>query len=205
MAYDWVLKVVLFIMEDIGKDALERNFLTVLFKNDQRMSIGVDFYAKDVEIERYRIRLHLWILPIEEEYRFLTVWRNYMIGSDGIILIYDINNAKSLNWLSKWIQVIKSEIKYDIPILLVGNKLDLEENREVSQEQVDKFKGDYNISSSMEISLKTGENVEEMFRKLVRMDLKKGEETKELKIEKKYGKKKRKEKKKRRKLSRKII
>jgi GTPase SAR1 family protein len=57
----------------------------------------------------------------------------------------------------------------EFPILLVGNKLDLEENREVSKERVEKVKEDNNISESMEISLETGENVELMFKKLAEM------------------------------------
>jgi len=68
--------------------------------------------------------------------------------------------------------LIKNNLDYDPPILLVGNKLDLEENREVSKEQVEKFKEKHDISSSMEISLKTGENVEEMFMDITRIILK---------------------------------
>ena len=166
----FTFKVILLAMEDVGKKTLERSFLTDLFKNDSEMVIGVEFYVKKIELEGQIIILQFWIFPIEERFRFLEP--SYIRGSNGIILMYDITSLESLSRVSEWSQMIKNEIEYDIPILLVGNKLDLEENREVSKEEVEELEMDYNISSSMEISLKTGENVEEMFRKLTRMMLK---------------------------------
>ena len=81
--------------------------------------------------------------------------------------MYDITYAKTLNYVSKWSQIIKT--KNDNPILLIGNKRDLKEDREVSKEQIKQYKKDHNISESMEISLKTGENVDQMFMKITNM------------------------------------
>lgn len=86
--------------------------------------------------------------------------------------MYDITNAKTLNMVSEWCQMAKNYRK-DIPILLVGNKLDLEMKRDVSKEQVENFKLNNEISESMEISLETGENVEKMFLRLTGLLLKK--------------------------------
>jgi GTPase SAR1 family protein len=90
--------------------------------------------------------------------------------------MYDITNTKSLTKLQKYCRKI-NEMNEQSPILdpiiiLVGNKLDLEEYREVLKEDADKFKKFYNIQYSMEMPLKTGENVEEMFQTLTRMILK---------------------------------
>ena len=83
--------------------------------------------------------------------------------------MYDTTNAETLNWFSQRIQVIKGNLDYVPPILLVGNKADLEENREVSKDQLEQFKKSNRLTSSMEISLKTGENVEKAFIKLTEM------------------------------------
>ena len=88
--------------------------------------------------------------------------------------MYDITNQDSLTIFPNWIQMVNEysdENEIPIPILLVGNKLDLEEHREVSKEQVKRFMGQHDIFSSMEISLKTGENVEHMVTEITRMIL----------------------------------
>ena len=197
--YHKLIKICLFADSDVGQETLAKsNFLKRLFENYYIQVKGVEFATKRVEHSGKIIVQQIWIMS-DDKKSFQSTWKNYLIGSNGVILMYDITNAKTLSMVSEWCQMVKN-IGEEIPILLVGNKSDLEENREVSKEQVEKLKVDYNISSSLEISLKTGENVEEMFRKLAGMIVKKVEETNELKIEKKYRKKKRKEKKKRRKL-----
>ena len=83
--------------------------------------------------------------------------------------MFDEANAESLSWVSRRIQIIKENLDYVPPILLVGNKADLEENQDISEEQIVQFKKNNELSSSMEISLKTGENVEKAFIKLTEM------------------------------------
>ena len=80
--------------------------------------------------------------------------------------MYDITNYDSLNKIPEWVKCIR-ENRGDIPILLVGNKVDLNENRVVSKEQARIIKENNYLSSFMEISLKTGENVEDMFKKII--------------------------------------
>ena len=85
--------------------------------------------------------------------------------------MYDITNRDSLNDLSEWCQLIEDKLAYDIPILLVGNKLDLDKLRDISKEEVERFKRQYGISSSMEISLKTGEHVFNMSEEIANLIL----------------------------------
>ena len=140
-----------------------------------RNDIGVDFFARGVEINRnQKIILDFWIHNEDKKFKFLLNFQT--MGAKGIILMYDITNEESLNKLSEWIPLIRDSP----PILLVGNKLDLGSNREVSKELVDIFKEKNNISDSMEISLQTGENVEKMFKKLTEMI--EGEEIEESKF-----------------------
>ena len=165
--YDYTFKICMFASKDVGKKTLAKK----LHQFDDYVlgeARGVHLLTKTIEVYNEVASLQLWILF--ESRRSLL--EQYPKGSLGFILMYDISNAKSLDWLSEWCQLIKNNLDYDPPILLVGNKLDLEENREVSKEEVAKFKEKHDISSSMEISLKTGENVEKMFMDIVRMILK---------------------------------
>jgi len=79
--------------------------------------------------------------------------------------MYDITNSNTLKQLPDWLQTIR-ENAGDIPIILIGNKLDLEESREVSREVGIKFAEKYNLSAFAEISTKTGKNVEKVFQVL---------------------------------------
>lgn len=70
---------------------------------------------------------------------FQSFWENYIKGSNGVVLMYDITRLNSLTRLIEWCHFAQN-YKKDIPILLVGNKLDLEEQRDVSKDQVESFK-----------------------------------------------------------------
>ena len=156
----------MFADKDVGKETLANsNFLNRHFH-----MIGVESTSKDVEFCGKNIRLQFWIISDDIEW-FQHIWKQYIKGSQGVILMYDITNVKTLIMVSEWCQMVKDSRK-DIPILLVGNKIDLEEQREVSKDQVDKFKEKHDTSSLIEISLKTGENVEKMFLNLTCMILK---------------------------------
>jgi len=163
--YDYTIKIYMFADNDVGKKTFAQKFLGSVRKEDSSMTIGVDFRSKKIDIDGKILILQFWIASIEE--RFQDIWKMYIRGSLGVILMYDITNEESLNKLSEWIPLIRDSP----PILLVGNKLDLGSNREVSKELVDIFKEKNNISDSMEISLQTGENVENMFRELIEMIL----------------------------------
>lgn len=167
--YSYLMKICLFADKDAGKKTLVKsNILHNYYKVEDYLStIGVEFCTKTVDY-REGIRIHLWIIS-EKEYHARS-WKLYIHGSLGVILMYDITNAKTLNRLSEWCQMVR-KYREEVPILLVGNKLDLEENREVSKEQVEMLKQDNNLVSSMEISVKTGENVEKMFLKILSMIL----------------------------------
>ena len=169
---DWDLLFWIHIIADnnVGKKTFLEKFRTSnSFVNETIKTIGVGFSIKDSEIDGQIIRFNVWTMASmefwNERARNLSLIESHLRNSHGIIIMYDITNAKSLTRLYEWIPLIK----HSIPILLVGNKLDLEENREVTSEQVEKFKRDNKIASSMEISLKTGKNVEEMFLKISSM------------------------------------
>jgi GTPase SAR1 family protein len=84
------------------------------------------------------------------------------------IILYDLTKKDSLTNLNKWCQEIRKSTK-NIPILLVGNKCDLPEQRDVSADYVSQLKEQYSLTRTLEISAKTGTHVEEMFIELIKL------------------------------------
>lgn len=179
--YNYTFKICVFADKDVGKKTFT-GFLEGGFYVNYGSTLGFDLFSKNIEIKGKKVKLSLWICSDKEDAR--EQYNSFLIGSLGVILMYDITNTKSLIFVSERINLIRSEErKYEIPILLVGNKLDLGENREISKEQIEQFKEEHNISESVEISLKTKENVEKMFMKLMEMVLKEKVDEKHFSLE----------------------
>lgn len=151
----------------IQKAELEMVFETPKF-NSHRLTTGVDVLNKTVKLRGNNVKLHIWVLSPAE--RFNSIREMYVRGSLGAIILYDITIVNTLNRISKWCQLIR-EKNGNIPILLVGNKLDLEDLREISIDQANKIIEDLQLSAFMEISSKTGENVELMFERFSQLSI----------------------------------
>ncbi|MFX1489915.1 MAG: Rab family GTPase [Promethearchaeota archaeon] len=173
--FDRLFKISVFGDKEVGKINLAKYINPRPFKNGSNsdlerslFTIGQGFVSKLIETSGTRIRLSFYLFSDKE--RFKRLWDKYSKGTNGFILMYDITNANSLNYLSEVLQVLTNfREKFNRSILLVGNKLDLEEQREISKEQIEQFKEEYDITESIEISLKTGENVEQMLLQLTKM------------------------------------
>ncbi|GAF79968.1 unnamed protein product, partial [marine sediment metagenome] len=124
---------------------------------------GVDFESKTVKFRNEYAKLQIWILSNQS--RFQPLCHMYVASSQAAIIIYDITNLESLNKISEWCQLIR-ELNGNIPIILIGNKLDLKELREVSIEQGISVKEKLQLSDFLELSIKNGENIEAMFERL---------------------------------------
>lgn len=161
---EYVRLISVFGCKNVGKKTFAKSkFMSNSSDLDTMNTLGFEISSKTVEI--YETKATLIFTIFNPDQRF---WHNTQKGSDGAVIMYDITNPITLDRTSQWIKIIKNNAD-DFPILLVGNKLDLEEHREVSREQVEWFKCNNNISESIEISVKTGENVEKMFLNLASM------------------------------------
>jgi len=158
--YDATYKIVIFGDAGCGKTTLTQRYLTNLFKGDTTMTIGVDFEVKSLEIDEKKVKLQIWDFGGEERFRFLL--SQYSKGANGAFFLYDITNQTSLDHLPDWTQVIR-EHAGDIPIMLIGSKVDLNEFRAVTREEGILTARKYNLASFVELSSKTGENVEKAF------------------------------------------
>lgn len=168
---EYLFKVCLVADKDVGTTSLSK-YIDPSCWESYINTLGVDLLKK--KINTFGILSNHMVWVISPNLIFFNLFKLYLSGANGIILMYDITNANSLNYLSKVVQHVKKLLeKGNLPFLLVGNKSDLKKNRNLSKEQVKKFKIENNITKSMEISIKTGENIEKMFTRLTRMAIKK--------------------------------
>jgi small GTP-binding protein len=171
--YDATFKIIIFGDAGCGKTTLTQRFLTNLFKSEQTMTIGVDFEVKSLSVDEQKVKLQIWDFGGEERFRFLLP--TYVRGARGGLFLYDITNYSSIAHIDDWLSVIKKEIRAEdlFPIIVVGGKVDLVENREVSSADGIKIARSRNVNGFIETSSKTGENVEKTFEALTRLMLEK--------------------------------
>uniref|UniRef100_A0A8C2YNX7 small monomeric GTPase n=1 Tax=Chinchilla lanigera TaxID=34839 RepID=A0A8C2YNX7_CHILA len=134
-------------------------------------SLGVDFKIKTVELRGKKIRLQIWDTAGQE--RFNSITSAYYRSAKGIILVYDITKKETFDDLPKWMKMIDKYASEDAELLLVGNKLDCEMDREISRQQGEKFAQQITGMRFCEASAKDNFNVDEIFLKLVDDILKK--------------------------------
>ena len=169
--YDATFKIIIFGDAGCGKTTLTQRFLTNLFVSDSKMTIGVDFEVKSLEVDKQKVKLQIWDFGGEERFRFLLP--TYVRGARGGLFLYDITNYSSIAHIDDWLNVIRKEIRAEdvFPIIVVGGKADLAENREVLAEEGIKIAKSRNVDGFIETSSKTGENVEKTFEALTRLML----------------------------------
>ncbi|NVM44103.1 MAG: GTP-binding protein [Candidatus Lokiarchaeota archaeon] len=159
-SYDFTFTVLLLGDPSSGKEEFVHRYISPFFLDESKLTIGVDFYTKTQECIGKKVKLQFWVFGGEERFRFLL--HQYCKGKNGAIIMYDITNRQSLDHLPDWTQIIREQ-SGEIPIILIGNKLDLEKSREVSKEEGIAIAKKYNLSAYTELSSKTGQNVEKTF------------------------------------------
>uniref|UniRef100_A0A336LPV2 CSON011072 protein n=1 Tax=Culicoides sonorensis TaxID=179676 RepID=A0A336LPV2_CULSO len=138
------------------------NLFTLPVKEESSHTIGVEFGSKIINVGGKSIKLQIWDTAGQE--RFRSVTRSYYRGAAGALLVYDITNRDSFTALEAWLSDARTLASPNIIILLVGNKRDLEDEREVTFIEASNF-AQNNQLVFLETSAKTGENVEEAFLK----------------------------------------
>ncbi|MFX1574134.1 MAG: Rab family GTPase [Promethearchaeota archaeon] len=173
--YDATYKVVIFGDAGCGKTTLTQRFLTNLFKSDTKMTIGVDFEVKSLEINGKKVKLQIWDFGGEERFRFLLP--TYVRGANGALFMYDVTNYSSLAHIDDWLLVVRKEMKSEqdaFPIIVVGGKADLVDNREITGDEGLNIARSRGVDGFIECSSKTGENVDVTFDALTKLMMQKG-------------------------------
>ncbi|PAV60041.1 hypothetical protein WR25_18068 [Diploscapter pachys] len=163
--YDYLFKLLLIGDSGVGKTCVLFRFSDDSFNNSFISTIGIDFKIRTIELDGKKIKLQIWDTAGQE--RFRTITTAYYRGAMGIMLVYDITNEKSFDNIKNWIRNIEEHASQDVERMIIGNKCDIEERRQVSRERGQQLAIEYG-TKFMETSAKANLNVEEAFFTLAR-------------------------------------
>lgn len=168
--YDYLFKFLVIGSAGTGKSCLLHQLLENKFKGDSTHTIGVEFGSKVITTGGKTIKLQIWDTAGQE--RFRSVTRSYYRGAAGALLVYDITSRESFNALSNWLSDARALASPNIVIILCGNKVDLEADREVTFLEASRFAQE-NEMMFLETSALSGLNVDEAFLKCAKTILNK--------------------------------
>jgi Ras-related protein Rab-8A len=162
MNNDCVYKILLLGDGSVGKTCLLLQYTNKIFNENHLQTIGLDYRLKTIELkDQKKIKLQIWDTAGQE--RFRTITKNYYKSAHGVVLMYDVSDARTFSNIKNWIDQIKKEAQDNVVIFIVGNKIDVDkEERKVTTEEGQKLAEEYNFPF-YETSAKTGKNVNEVF------------------------------------------
>ena len=167
------LKILLLGDTTVGKTSILLKYTDGYFPTIYVSTIGVEYKAKKLNINGNAINLQVWDTAGQE--RFKSITRNYLKGADGILFVYDITQKKTFDNLKIWIRD-SEESNQNFKKVIIGNKIDRENERKVPKESLKKFCDERKLKG-FETSAKFGENIDESFEALIKMII--GEKTKD--------------------------
>merc|ERR1712066_694886 len=150
--------------QSVGKTSLITRFMYDSFDNTYQATIGIDFLSKTMYLEDRTVRLQLWDTAGQERFRSLIP--SYIRDSTVAVVVYDVTNINSFQQTNKWIDDVRTERGTDVIIVLVGNKTDLADKRQVSIDEGERKAKELNVMF-IETSAKAGYNVKQLFRRVV--------------------------------------
>ena len=185
MNYDKTCQILLIGDSLVGKTCLIQRYANGIFKEDYITTVGLDYYTKQEMIKNLNVSVKLWDTAGQERFKALTP--SFFRNAEGVVIAYDVTNSESFDNLKFWISSIKTNLfekNIFIPIIIIGNKIDLEDMRDISKDVASAFAKENNFKY-FETSAKTGEGVDEAFRDLVNQILANSDKNEEATIERK--------------------
>ncbi|MFX1236148.1 MAG: Rab family GTPase [Promethearchaeota archaeon] len=165
---DATYKIAIFGEGGVGKTTLTQRYLTGIFRLDTQLTMGAEIFIKYLDIKGKRVVMQIWDFGGEERFRFLLP--TYAHGSNGGIFMFDTSRYSTLIKLEGWLEVFREgldESNMEIPVLLVGGKADLIDNKQVSKGDALELAQSHKMFDYIECSAKTGENVPLIFETIV--------------------------------------
>ena len=162
--YEIMVKVIIIGDSSVGKTNIMNKYLKNEFLEDSKATVGVEFGSKLFKIEGHNIKAQIWDTAGEEKYKAIT--GAYYKGSKGAFVVYDITRKESFDSVDRWINDLKSTGDSKMTIILIGNKCDLEDKREVPKEKGEEKARSFGCAF-LETSALSGDNIEKGFEMMI--------------------------------------
>uniref|UniRef100_A0A7N8XPL9 small monomeric GTPase n=1 Tax=Mastacembelus armatus TaxID=205130 RepID=A0A7N8XPL9_9TELE len=165
-APDRLFKVVLVGNSSVGKTSLLRSFCEGHFHPFTTATVGIDYSVKTLTLDNVQVAMQLWDTAGQERYRSIT--KQFFRKADGVVVMYDVTMEDSFKAVQPWLINVQEAAGEEIPILLLGNKMDMDGDREVSIKEAEQLASE-NKLMFFEVSAYTGKNVTESLTYLARV------------------------------------
>jgi Ras-related protein Rab-1A len=163
--YEYLLKYLIIGNSGVGKSCLLLRYADDVYTDKHIITIGVDFKIKSLNVDGKNVKTNIWDTAGQERFKNITV--SYYKGAAGVMLVYDITDSESFNKINEWLIEVEKNAPNNVYKILVGNKCDLEEQRQVSYDQGKEFADTYGMKF-IETSAKNATNVEDAFQTMTK-------------------------------------
>ena len=162
--YEMMFKVVLVGDSFVGKTNIMSKYLKNEFHEDSKATVGVEFGSKQFKVEGHLVKAQIWDTAGQERYKAIT--SAYYKGAKGAFVVYDITRRSSFESVEKWFNDLMSTADKKVTIVVIGNKCDLEDHRQISKEEGQEKANKLQVAF-LETSAFSGENVDKAFEMMV--------------------------------------
>jgi len=160
----YILKITLLGEKNVGKTSLVYRYIENKFRESYKATLGVNLLKKDMEVDGNSVSAQIWDLGGQDSFKSLR--KLYLEGANGALVMFDLTERKTFDKLNEWVESFK-EARGEQPIVLIGNKSDLENQRKITDMEASNYAKENNMELML-TSAKTGQNVEEAFIKLTK-------------------------------------
>ncbi len=161
---NYIFKILIAGNASVGKTSLLRRYVDGKFDESTIMTVGVDFFTKELIFDNARCLIQLWDLGGQERFRYLL--ENFVMGARAALLLIDLTRMPLIKDILEWVNIARLH-DINLPILLVGTKLDLEDIVAVDDESALHLKNTFNLIDYIKTSSKSGYNIEKPFEILI--------------------------------------
>lgn len=167
---DIIYKVIVIGDPAIGKTSLIRKFVKNQFEKDYLPTVGVSISKESIEmeIEGKKVIINLLLWDLAGQPQFYLLHKVYYNGANGVILGFDLTRTHTYSNLKNWHKELVKDGLIDLPMVLVGNKSDLKEERKVGMAHINHMQESLNIPDYVETSAMTGQNVGTLFKTIAK-------------------------------------
>ncbi|XP_072256319.1 ras-related protein Rab-19 [Pyxicephalus adspersus] len=159
--FDFLFKIILIGDSNVGKTCVVQRFHSGVFSDKHQNTIGVDFTVRSLNIDGKKVKVQVWDTAGQE--RFRTITQSYYRSAHGAIIAYDITRSQTFESVPHWIHEVERYGAANLMVMLIGNKSDLVEKRQILFEDACTLAEKFGMLAVLETSAKESLNIEEVF------------------------------------------